>query len=242
MSEGHTSDDQSGLVVPAPLGFTPEEWKQASWEPADSYARVPDEFQRLWTPHRMAYINDGLGADAAVADGQRRSDQPRQSDNPDDAHDDCPFCRAPKFNDCRTLIVARGALAFVVMNLYPYNSGHLLVCPYRHIGTYDQASPDEVMEIGTLTQSAMRVLRRQAHIQGFNLGMNQGRLAGAGVAGHLHQHIVPRWPYDANFFPIIAKTKAVPMLLGELRDRIASDWVASGEPGSVVTGDPSAGP
>jgi ATP adenylyltransferase len=171
-------------------------------ESSHNFAAVPDAFQRLWTPHRLVYIQDGQ--------------QP--------AEDDCPFCIAPNKDDETALIVARGEHAFVLLNLFPYNSGHLLVCPYRHVATYDQASPEEVAEIGTLTQTAMQVLRQSAQCDGFNIGMNQGRIAGAGIAAHLHQHIVPRWALDSNFFPIIAGTKAVPRLLGEVRDEIAAAW------------------
>src|SRR6185312_16212730 len=91
------------------------------------------------------------------------------------------------------------------------------------IATYDQATAEEVAEIGALTQTAMRVLRAVSRCDGFNLGMNQGAVAGAGVAGHLHQHVVPRWATDANFFPIIAKTKALPQLLGDVRAAIESE-------------------
>lgn len=165
-------------------------------------AGVPDEFQRLWTPHRMVYITAGR----------------------DPLRKECPFCAAPKGADSETLIVARGKTAYVLLNLFPYNSGHMLVCPYRHIATYDQATPEEVAEIGVLTQIGMRVLRQVSNCDGFNLGMNQGAIAGAGVEEHLHQHIVPRWASDANFFPIIAKTKALPQLLGEVRQLIADAW------------------
>lgn len=165
-------------------------------------AGVPDEFQRLWTPHRMAYIQAG----------------------PEPLREECPFCAAPGKSDADGLIVARGKTAYALLNLFPYNSGHLLVCPYRHIATYDEATAEEVAEIGALTQTAMRVLREVAHCDGFNIGMNQGRVAGAGVDGHLHQHVVPRWATDANFFPIIAKTKALPQLLGEVRQSVADGW------------------
>ena len=100
----------------------------------------------------------------------------------------------------------------------------MLVCPYRHISTYDEASLEEVAEIAALTQQAMRVLKSVSGAHGFNIGMNQGEVAGAGIAGHLHQHIVPRWRNDANFFPIIAETKALPRLLGEVRADIAAAW------------------
>ncbi len=165
---------------------------------------VPDEFQRLWTPHRMAYISAGR--------------EPMEKS--------CPFCAAPDKSDEDGLIVARGKTAYVLLNLFPYNSGHLLVCPYRHIATYDQATDEEVAEIGALTQRGMRVLRGVSNCDGFNLGMNQGAIAGAGVDAHLHQHIVPRWASDANFFPIIAKTKALPQLLGDVRRAVADAWEA----------------
>ncbi|QAY61282.1 HIT domain-containing protein [Microbacterium protaetiae] len=163
---------------------------------------VPDEFQRLWTPHRMAYIQAG-------ADAMRAA---------------CPFCAAPEKSDEDGLIVHRGRTVYALLNLFPYNSGHLLVCPYRHVATYDQATDDEVAEIGAITQHAMQVLRGVSQCDGFNIGMNQGRVAGAGVDEHLHQHIVPRWETDANFFPIIARTKALPQLLGEVRQAIADAW------------------
>lgn len=162
----------------------------------------PDETQRLWVPHRMVY----------VADHQQ----------PD--HKDCPFCVAPSKADDDALIVARGATAFVLLNLFPYNSGHMLVCPYRHIASYEEATAEEVAEIGALTQQAMAAARKGLNCDGFNLGMNQGEVAGAGIAAHLHQHVVPRWESDANFFPIIAKTKAMPQLLGDVRDAIAAAW------------------
>lgn len=162
----------------------------------------PDEMQRLWTPHRMVYIAD--------------THQP-------DEHD-CPFCHAPSLDDEQALIVYRGETSYALLNLYPYNNGHLLVCPYRHISTYDEATPEEVAEIGEITQTAMRVLTQAMGCQGFNIGMNQGEIAGAGIAAHLHQHVVPRWRADANFFPIIAKTKSMPQLLGDVRERIAAAW------------------
>ncbi|MFE7844877.1 HIT family protein [Microbacterium sp. NPDC057407] len=165
-------------------------------------AGVPDGFQRLWTPHRMAYIQAG----------------------PDPLRETCPFCAAPRKSDEDGLIVARGRTAYALLNLFPYNSGHLLVCPYRHIATYDQATDEEVAEIGVLTQQAMGVLREVSRCDGFNIGMNQGAVAGAGVDEHLHQHVVPRWASDANFFPIIARTKALPQLLGEVRRAVADAW------------------
>jgi len=173
-------------------------------ESASDFAAVPDAFQRLWTPHRIAYIEAGQKPGT----------------------DECPFCIAPTLTDEQALIVARGTHAYVLLNLFPYNSGHLLVVPYRHVSTYDLATDDEVAEIASLTQTAMRVLTETSHAHGYNIGMNQGQVAGAGIADHLHQHIVPRWAQDSNFFPIIAGTKAVPRLLGEVREEIANAWPA----------------
>ncbi|QTX04584.1 HIT family protein [Agromyces archimandritae] len=192
---------------PAASDYRPYSAEEFAGVPAissDEIAAVPDAFQRLWTPHRIAYIQQGQ--------------QPER--------DACPFCAAPGMRDEDALIVHRGEHAFALLNLFPYNSGHLLVCPYRHIATYDEASPEEVAEIGEITQTAMRVLKDVSQCDGFNIGMNQGRIAGAGIAEHLHQHIVPRWALDANFFPIIAGTKALPRLLGEVRDEVAAAWPA----------------
>ena len=171
-------------------------------EPASAFAGIPDGFQRLWTPHRIAYIERG-----GTSPG-----------------DECVFCTAPTLSDEQALIVHRGESAYVILNLFPYNPGHLLVVPYRHVAGYDQASAAEVDELATMTQTAMRVLTATSHCDGFNIGMNQGAVAGAGVAAHLHQHVVPRWGADSNFFPIIARTKALPRLLGETRSELAEAW------------------
>ena len=171
-------------------------------ESSSGFAAAPDAFQRLWTPHRAVYIEKGQSA-----------------------HDDeCPFCDGPDKTDEEALIVARGEHAYVLLNLFPYNPGHLLVCPYRHVSTYDQATDAEVAEIGLLTQIGMRVLTEVSHAQGFNIGMNQGNVGGAGIAAHLHQHVVPRYAGDSNFFPIIAETKAVTQLLGDVRIAVAEAW------------------
>ncbi|GAB2819634.1 HIT domain-containing protein [Alpinimonas psychrophila] len=196
-ASGPELSDDTLAPMQMPMPMTDADLRAASDLPG-----VPDEFQRLWTPHRLAYIQNGQ--------------QPH--------HDDCPFCLAPGKSDEDGLIVARGKYAYVLLNLYPYNSGHLLVCPYRHVALYDEATAQEIAEIGSLTQTAMRVLKEVSNSHGFNIGMNQGQLAGAGIADHLHQHIVPRWATDSNFFPIIAKTKAITALLGDVRVSIANAW------------------
>jgi ATP adenylyltransferase len=191
-----------------PTDGVPADYDGTEYPDAESsagLAGIPDGFQRLWTPHRIAYIEQG-----GMAPG-----------------DDCVFCTAPTLSDEQALIVHRGELAYVILNLFPYNSGHLLVVPYRHIATYDSVTPEEVAEIGALTQTAMRVLTQTSRADGFNIGMNQGAIAGAGIAAHLHQHVVPRWATDANFFPIVARTKAIPRLLGEVRDELAAAWPTS---------------
>lgn len=182
--------------------YDPEEFSEAETEAAAHLVGVPDAFQRLWTPHRLVYVQD--------------NQQPEEHE--------CPFCLAPDMSDESALIVARGRHTYALLNLFPYNSGHLLVCPYRHVASYDDATADEIAEIGSLTQTAMRVLRKVSNCDGFNIGMNQGRVAGAGIAGHLHQHVVPRWTQDSNFFPIIAQTKAIPELLGDVRRTVSVAW------------------
>ena len=127
-------------------------------EDAAHLAGVPDEFQRLWVPHRMAYIQAG----------------------PEPLREECPFCDAPKHSDEERLIVARGTHAYVLLNLFPYNSGHLLVCPYRHVATYDQATAEEVAEIGDLTQTAMRVLARRLALRRLQHRHEPGRRRGRG--------------------------------------------------------------
>ncbi|HEX8767886.1 MAG TPA: HIT domain-containing protein [Jatrophihabitans sp.] len=172
---------------------------------AGTFAGTPDAFQRLWTPHRMVYIG-GEGKPAS------------------DAAHHCPFCDIPKQSDRDGLIVSRGELAFTVLNLYPYNPGHLMVVPYRHVGDYTDLSTAEAAEVALFTQRAMAALRAAARPQGFNIGMNQGVVGGAGIAAHLHQHVVPRWGGDMNFMPVIGQTRVLPQLLADTRDQLAAHW------------------
>ena len=167
----------------------------------------PDGYERLWTPHRMAYIK---------GEGKPTGD--------DADTEGCPFCEIPKLGDVDGLIVARGDSMYVVMNKFPYNSGHLMVVPFRHVPDYTDLDAAEVAEMGSLTQQAMRVVRAAMGAHGFNIGMNQGRIAGAGIAGHLHQHVVPRWGGDSNFMPIIGRTKTLPQLLADTREELAAAW------------------
>ena len=149
------------------------------------------------------------------------------SDRPEGGYEaptGCPFCLAPEAGEERSLVVARGQWVYAVLNLYPYNPGHLLVCPYRHVADYPELTGPETVELGQFTQSAMRVIRRVSGAHGFNIGMNQGSVAGAGIAAHLHQHVVPRWGGDTNFMPIIGHTRVLPQLLGDTRKLIAQAW------------------
>lgn len=166
---------------------------------------VPDALQRLWTPHRMAYIR---GASHAVGSGP----------------EGCPFCKLVELADEEALILARGALVYAVLNLYPYNPGHLMVVPFRHVADYTDLTPQETVELATFTQRAMGVVRSVSMPHGFNIGMNQGVVAGAGIAAHLHQHVVPRWGGDSNFMPVIGHTKVLPELLAETRTALAAAW------------------
>ncbi|WP_239679161.1 HIT family protein [Natronosporangium hydrolyticum] len=169
-----------------------------------------DELERLWTPHRMAYISG--------------------DDRPDRGYDDpagCPFCVAPHSAADDSLVIASGERVFAVLNRYPYNPGHLMICPYRHVADYPELDEPETVELAVFTQRAMRVIRQVSGAHGFNLGMNQGAVAGAGIAAHLHQHVVPRWGGDTNFMPVIGATKVLPQLLTDTRDLLAKAWPAN---------------
>ncbi|HET7388912.1 MAG TPA: HIT domain-containing protein [Nocardioidaceae bacterium] len=168
-------------------------------------AGIPDGLERLWTPYRMAYIR-GENKPADSSAGQ------------------CPFCRVPTLEDADGLMVKRGDAAYVVLNLYPYSPGHLMVCPYRHVADYTDLDGTETAEVAALTQAAMRTIRSVSGAHGFNIGMNQGAVAGAGISAHLHQHVVPRWAGDQNFLPIIGRTRALPELMSDTRALLAAAW------------------
>jgi ATP adenylyltransferase len=194
-----------------PAGESPDgESSAAEYRAAESSAMEyqdgagsPDGFQRLWTPHRLAYI--------------------RGENKPDEATE-CPFDRIPRLPDAEGLIVARGVLVYAVLNLYPYNSGHLLIVPYRHVADYTELDDKETAELADFTKRSMTALRSATGAHGFNIGMNMGSVAGAGIAAHLHQHVVPRWGGDANFMPIIGRTKVLPQLLADTRGLLAAAW------------------
>jgi ATP adenylyltransferase len=175
-------------------------------ESAAQFAGERDGFGRLWTPHRMVYIK-----------GENKPEH-------DEAGDDCPFCSAPKRPDEDALILARGGHVYAVLNLYPYNSGHLMVVPYRHVADYTELDVTETAEFASFTQTAMTVVRAVMGPHGFNIGMNQGTVAGAGIAAHLHQHVVPRWGGDTNFVPVVGHTRVLPQLLSDARALLADAW------------------
>ena len=168
-------------------------------------AGMPDGWQRLWAPHRLDYL--------------------RGENRPLDGNAvQCPFCRIPSLNDEEGLVVARGKSAFVVMNLYPYNPGHLLVCAYRHVADLTDLTEEERYEITDMSAHAMKVVRKVSNADGFNLGMNQGAISGAGVADHIHQHYVPRWTGDENLMQIIGKTKVLTQLFTLTREELHAAW------------------
>lgn len=171
---------------------------------------VPDALQRLWTPHRLAYIQGENKPESEESEG-------------------CPFCRLQDADtpDGETLIVARGERVFAVLNLYPYNPGHLMVLPYRHVADYTDLTAEETVAVAEFTQRAMQVIRAVSAPHGFNIGLNQGPVAGAGIAAHLHQHVVPRWGGDSNFMPVIGHTRVLPQLLGETQQLLADAWQRS---------------
>jgi ATP adenylyltransferase len=173
---------------------------------------VPDGFARLWMPHRMAYIK-GENKPAGTGEGNG-----------------CPFDRIPTLSDEDGLIVARGKLVYTVLNLYPYNAGHLMVVPYRHVADYTELTGPETAELAEHTKLSMSTLRAASAAQGFNIGMNMGSVAGAGIAAHLHQHVVPRWGGDTNFMPVVGHTRVLPQLLRDTRAMLAAAW-----PGTPAT-------
>ncbi len=172
----------------------------------------------------MTYI---AGADDTSADGlpeERVASQPTEEQNAGESAG-CVFCdrvRLPQSHDRESLILERAERNFVILNLYPYNSAHLMVVPYMHTADFVGLPTETLAEMTALAQKMVHIIGEEYHPQGFNLGMNLGRPAGAGVADHLHLHIVPRWSGDTNFMPIIGATKVMPELLETTYDRLRS--------------------
>ncbi|MBB3044345.1 HIT family protein [Nocardioides soli] len=171
-------------------------------DPAGHVRAGFEGFDRLWTPHRMAYVAPGL---PSVDDG-------------------CPFCAMSDHALEESLVVHRGKTCFTVLNLHPYNPGHLMVLPHRHVAELEDLTDDEVTELMTTTQQAVRVLRRVSGPHAFNIGLNLGGVAGGSLSQHLHQHVVPRWAGDANFITVLGGTKTLPQLLADTRAMLAEAW------------------
>lgn len=169
-------------------------------------AAVADGFRRLWTPHRLAYIKEAASS----------------------AEEGCPFCRIPLMSDEQALVVARGQLVYAVLNLHPYNPGHLMVVPYRHVAELEDLTAAESAELMGFTQRAVRAMKKVAAPHAFNVGLNLGAVAGGSLADHLHQHVVPRWGGDANFIAVIGQTKVIPQLLSETRQLLVEAWPVTG--------------
>ncbi len=167
----------------------------------------PDHLQRLWTPHRMSYIAESPMKKGA---GSAQSKE--------------PFTDIPAMSDEDGLMVARGELVYAVLNLYPYNPGHLMVVPYRRVSELEDLTVEETAELMAFAQQAIRVIKAVSHPHGFNVGLNLGTSAGGSLAEHLHMHVVPRWGGDANFITIIGGSKVIPQLLGETRKLLAAEW------------------
>lgn len=174
----------------------------------DQGVGAPDHLQRLWTPHRMSYITEAVKGDAKV--GSAGSSQ--------------PFTDIPAMSDEDGLMVARGELVYAVLNLYPYNPGHLMVVPYRRVSELEDLDEAESAELMAFTQKAIRVIKAVSRPHGFNVGLNLGVSAGGSLAEHLHMHVVPRWGGDANFITIIGGAKVIPQLLSQTRELLATEW------------------
>jgi ATP adenylyltransferase len=168
--------------------------------PAQEQAPPPDGLRRLWAPWRYAYIAGGGRTEG------------------------CPFCvlpaRGPE-RDRESLIVARGERAYVICNAYPYNPGHLMVCPYEHVADLDELGEETADEIWRLARRAAAVVRERLACDGVNLGVNLGEAAGAGLADHLHLHVVPRWSADTNFVSVAGATRVLPRSLADTYEELA---------------------
>jgi len=163
--------------------------------------------ERIWSPWRMAYIQ------AAKEQG-------------DDGG--CIFCDLPaEGDDVRTMILARGELAFVIVNSFPYNPGHLMVAPFRHVGAFTSLEAAELADVDALVARSIRALEQEMEPHGYNLGMNLGRVAGAGIPDHVHWHLVPRWNGDTNFMPVVGQTRVLPELLEETYTRLRPRFEAA---------------
>jgi ATP adenylyltransferase len=146
----------------------------------------------IWAPWRLKYVKDAAK----------------------DSEEECIFCAKPAAgDDTENLIVHRGERCFVILNLYPYTNGHLMVAPFEHVGRIQDIPVETTAEMMQLSQQAISILQERYEPHGFNVGFNQGRVAGAGVEHHIHMHVVPRWGGDTNFMPVLADTRVMPQTL-----------------------------
>jgi ATP adenylyltransferase len=156
--------------------------------------------RQLWAPWRLEYIQQA------------------------DEQEGCIFCRAAAADDEEGLVVGRGARTFAMLNKFPYSSGHLMVAPYRHVSDFAELSDEEALEAHRLVGQGMAALAEAFAPQGYNVGWNLGRIAGAGIVDHVHVHVVPRWAGDTNFMPVLADVKVLPEHLAETRTKLAGSW------------------
>ena len=156
--------------------------------------------KQLWAPWRLEYVKSA------------------------DEHQGCFFCNAAAGDDPDGLVVVRAERALVLLNKFPYASGHVLVAPSRHVGDFGDVSDEEALEVHRLTAAAMTALAETYGPQGYNVGWNLGRIAGAGVVDHVHLHVVPRWAGDTNFMPVLADVKVLPEHLEETQKRVRAAW------------------
>ena len=165
-----------------------------------------ERLERLWAPHRLAYIT----SDPARADADRSG---------------CPFCDIPDQDD-EALVLARGGSVYAVLNLHPYNPGHLMVVPYRHVAELEDLTGDETRDLADFTRQAVVAVKRASSPHGFTVGLNLGGVAGVSLADHLHQHVVPRWGGDSNFMTVLSDTKVMPQLLADTAGLLREVWPA----------------
>jgi ATP adenylyltransferase len=156
--------------------------------------------EQIWAPWRLQYIQQA------------------------DAQEGCVFCNALAAGDEESLVIRRGERAFVLLNRFPYTAGHLMVAPVRHVGEFGELDGDEALEVHRFAAVAIGALAAVMAPHGYNLGWNLGRVAGAGVTDHVHQHVVPRWNGDTNFMPVLADVKVIPEFLADTRRKLVAAW------------------
>jgi ATP adenylyltransferase len=159
--------------------------------------------ERIWAPWRLEYVKDASK----------------------DLAEECIFCAKPDAGDDEaTLIVHRGERCFVILNKYPYTNGHLMVAPFEHTATIQDLDAETVAEMMALAQRSMTILESKYQPHGYNVGFNQGRVAGAGVEHHIHMHVVPRWGGDTNFMPVLADTHVMPATLEQTYEALRGEF------------------